>query len=240
MAGHSKFSNIKHRKAKQDAAKSKVFTRVSREIAVAVKEGGKDPEMNARLRNAIDSAREVNMPNANIERSIKRALGDDGGIMEEITYEGYGPKGVAVIVKAITDNRNRTATNVRSAFTKGAGNLGTTGCVSFMFDTRGQIMIEKEDTLDEDELMLLVIEAGALDFNVEEEGYEILTEVQDFIKVRDVIKEAGIEMLLSEITEIPQTFVTLEEEADIKSMDKLLDLLDDEDDVQHVYHNWEE
>ena len=184
MAGHSKFSNIKHKKAKNDAAKGKLFTKLGRELAVAVKEGGSDPEMNNRLKDAIAKAKSNNMPNDTIERNIKRAAGDVGNVnYEPITYEGYGPNGTAIIVDALTDNRNRTASNVRSAFTKGNGNVGTTGCVSFMFDKVGQILVEKEDVdMTADDLMLIALDAGAEDFNEEEEGYEILTQAEDLSK----------------------------------------------------------
>ena len=242
MAGHSKFSNIKHKKAKNDAARGKLFTKLGRELAVAVKEGGSDPEMNNRLKDAIAKAKSNNMPNDTIERSIKRAAGDVGNVnYEPITYEGYGPNGTAIIVDALTDNRNRTASNVRSAFTKGNGNVGTTGCVSFMFDRVGQILVEKEDVdMSADDLMLIALDAGAEDFNEEEEGYEILTQVEDLSKVRESLEQDKIPMVKSEITMLPQNYVKLTDEEDIKNMERILDLLDEDDDVQEVYHNWED
>jgi YebC/PmpR family DNA-binding regulatory protein len=250
MAGHSKFANIRHRKEKNDAVRGRVFTRLGREIAVAVKFGGPDPNSNGRLKDAIAKAKSENMPNDTIDRSIKKAAGDLNAVnYEPITYEGYGPKGVAVIVKVLTDNRNRAAANVRNAFTKGGGNMGQSGCVSFMFDEKGLIMVEKDSTKDqdqgqdqdknlEDELMLLAIEAGAEDFIVQEEGYEILTSPESFSQVREAIEAEGISMMSAEVTMLPQTTASLEDAEDLKKMTKLLDLLDDEDDVQSVYHNW--
>ena len=241
MAGHSKFANIRHKKEKNDAIKGKIFTIIGREIAVAVKAGGPDPASNSKLKDAIAKAKSNNMPNDTIERSIKKAVGDlDGVNYEAIVYEGYGPKGVAVIVETLTDNKNRTAANVRSAFTKGNGNMGTTGCVSFMFDEKGQIMVEKADDIDTDELMMLALDAGALDFNEEEEGYEILTTVEDFSAVREAIENANINIADAGINMIPQTYTVLTDAEDIKKMNKLLDLLDNDDDVKNVYHNWEE
>jgi len=241
MSGHSKFANIKHKKEKADAKKGKIFTKIGREIAVAVKEGGPDPANNAKLRDVIAKAKSNNMPNDTIERSIKKAAGDVSGVSyEPITYEGYGPSGVAVIVEVLTDNKNRTAANVRHAFSKGGGNLGTTGCVSFMFDKKGQIIIERSDDIDEDELMMLALDAGAEDFNVEEEGYEVLTAPEDFSAVREALEKAGIKMASAEVAMIPQTTTTLTDEQDIKKMRILLDLLEDDDDVQEVYHNWDE
>ncbi|NLK97844.1 YebC/PmpR family DNA-binding transcriptional regulator [Defluviitalea saccharophila] len=241
MSGHSKFANIKHKKEKADAKKGKIFTKLGREIAVAVKEGGSDPANNAKLRDVIAKAKSNNMPNDTIERSIKKAAGDVSGVSyESITYEGYGPSGVAVIVEVLTDNKNRTAANVRHAFTKGGGNMGTTGCVSFMFDKKGQIIIERSDDIDEDELMMLALDAGAEDFNAEEEGYEVLTAPEDFSAVREAIEKAGVKMASAEIAMIPQTTTTLTNEQDIKKMRTLLDILEDDDDVQEVYHNWDE
>ncbi|MBR6401391.1 MAG: YebC/PmpR family DNA-binding transcriptional regulator [Firmicutes bacterium] len=241
MSGHSKFANIKHKKEKNDAAKGKIFTVIGRELAVAVKAGGADPASNSRLRDAIAKAKANNMPNDTIERSIKKAAGDlDGVNYENITYEGYGPKGVAVIVEVLTDNKNRSAANVRSAFTKGGGNMGTSGCVSFMFDEKGQIMIEKDDDIDGDELEMIAIEAGAEDIIVEDEGYEIITAPEDFSAVREAIEAAGIPMAEAEITMIPQTYTELTDPDDIKKMNRLLDLLDEDDDVKNVYHSWDE
>lgn len=241
MAGHSKFANIKHKKEKNDAIKGKIFTIIGREIAVAVKAGGADPTSNSRLRDAIAKAKSNNMPNDTIERSIKKAAGNiDGVSYETIVYEGYGPKGVAIIVETLTDNKNRTAANVRSAFTKGSGNMGTTGCVSFMFDKKGQIMVEKSDSIDSDELMMIALDAGALDFNEEEEGYEIITCPEDFSAVREAISQANILIADAEVNMIPQTYTSLTDEDDVKKMVKLLDLLDADDDVKNVYHNWEQ
>lgn len=242
MSGHNKFSNIKHKKEKNDAAKGKVFTRLGREIAVAVKEGGADPNNNGKLRDIIAKAKAQNMPNDTIDRSIKKAAGDgDATNYEAVTYEGYGPKGIAIIVETLTDNRNRTASNVRNAFTKGGGNVGTTGCVSFMFDKKGQILIDKEEYEGEaDDLMMLALDAGAEDFNEEEDSFEILTAPDDFSAVREALEAAGIPMAEADVTMIPQTWVELTDEQDIKMMNRTLDLLDDDDDVQNVYHNWDE
>lgn len=239
MAGHSKFANIRHAKAKNDSARARIFTRLGREIAVSVKMGGASPESNGRLRDAIAKAKSENMPNDTIERSIKKAAGDiDAVNYEAVTYEGYGPKGVAVIVKVLTDNRNRTAANVRNAFTKGGGNMGTSGCVSFLFDQKGIIMVEKEAcTMCEEDLMMLALDAEAEDFMVQDEGYEIVTLPSSFSKVRETLEAANIQMASAELMMIPQTTTNLEESEDIKKMQKLLDLLDDEDDVQEFYHN---
>lgn len=242
MSGHSKFANIKHKKEKNDAAKGKVFTVIGRELAVAVKEGGPDPANNSKLRDVIAKAKANNMPNDTIDRGIKKAAGDAGSVNYELlTYEGYGPNGVAIIVDALTDNKNRTAANVRSAFTKGNGNVGTQGSVSFMFDKKGQIIIGKEDCeMDPDELMMMALDAGAEDFAEEEDSFEIITAPEDFSQVREILEKAGIEMLEADVTMIPQTWVELTAEEDIKRMNRLLDLLDADDDVQAVYHNWDE
>ena len=243
MSGHSKFANIKHKKEKNDAAKGKIFTKIGREIAVAVKEGGgADPANNSRLRDVIAKAKVNNMPTDNIERSIKKAAGDmDANNYERVVYEGYGPNGTAIIVEALTDNKNRTASNVRSAFTKGNGNIGTPGCVSFMFDKKGQILIDREEfEMDADELMMLALDAGAEDFAEEEDSFEIITDPDSFSEVREKLEEAGIPMMEASVTMIPQTYVELTDETDIKNIQKTLDLLDDDDDVQEVYHNWEE
>lgn len=243
MSGHSKFANIKHKKEKNDAAKGKIFTKIGRELAVAVKEGGgPDPANNSRLRDVIAKAKANNMPNDNIDRSIKKAAGEGSADnYEHITYEGYGPNGTAIIVKALTDNKNRTASNVRNAFTKGSGNVGTPGCVSFMFDEKGQIIIAKEDCdMDSDELMMLALDAGAEDFVEEEDSYEVLTVPEDFSEVRLKLEEAGIPMANAEVTMIPQTWVELIDEQDLKNIQKTLDLLEEDDDVQEVYHNWDE
>ena len=242
MSGHSKFANIKHKKEKNDAAKGKVFTIIGREIAVAVKEGGPDPNNNSRLRDVIAKAKANNMPNDTIDRGIKRAAGDANAVnYEHITYEGYGPSGIAIIVEALTDNKNRTASNVRNAFTKGNGSLGTSGCVSYMFDQKGQIIIDREECdMDADDLMMMALDAGAEDFSEEEDSFEILTSPDDFSKVRETLEKEGIPMAEAEITMIPQNYVTLSDENDIKFLNRTLDLLDEDDDVQAVYHNWDE
>ncbi|HCT65441.1 MAG TPA: YebC/PmpR family DNA-binding transcriptional regulator [Lachnospiraceae bacterium] len=242
MSGHSKFANIKHKKERNDAAKGKIFTMLGREIAVAVKAGGADPTNNGKLRDIIAKAKSNNMPNDTIDRSIKKAAGADDGVnYEVVVYEGYGPNGVAVIVEALTDNRNRAAANVRNAFTKGGGNMGTSGCVSFMFDEKGLIVIDKEEVdMDEDELMMTALDAGAEDFGVEEDSYEISTLPDDFSVVREALEKAGIHMVSAEVTMIPQTYTELTNDEDVKKMNKLLDLLDEDDDVQNVYHNWDE
>ena len=225
MSGHSKFANIKHKKEKNDAAKGKIFTKLGRELAVAVKEGGgPDPANNSRLRDVIAKAKANNMPNDTIDRNIKKAAGEGSGDnYEHITYEGYGPNGTAIIVKTLTDNKNRTASNVRNAFTKGSGNVGTPGCVSFMFDEKGQIIVAKEDCdMDADELMMMALDFGAEDFSEEEESFEILTAPEDFSEVRLKLEEAGIVMADAEVTMIPQTYVELTSEEDIKNIQKTL------------------
>jgi YebC/PmpR family DNA-binding regulatory protein len=241
LAGHSKFANIKHKKEKADAARGKIFTRLGREIAVAVKSGGAIPDSNSKLKDIIAKAKANNMPNDTIDRAIKKAAGDLGAVnYERVVYEGYGPNGIAVIVEVLTDNRNRAAANVRNAFTKGGGNMGTTGCVSFMFDEKGVIMVEADDDINEDELMLMSVDAGASDFNTVDGGYEILTTPDDFSHVRTELEKAGIKMASAEISLIPQNYTSLKEPDDLKKMNKLLDLLDDEDDVQNVWHSWDE
>lgn len=242
MSGHSKFANIKHKKEKNDAAKGKIFTIIGRELAVAVKEGGPDPANNFKLAKVIEKAKANNMPNDTIERGIKRASGELGNVnYEYLTYEGYGPNGIAIIVKTLTDNKNRTAGNVRSAFTKGQGSIGTTGCVSFMFDERGQIIIDKEECeMEADELMMIALDAGAEDFNEEEDSFEVLTDPEALDDVKAALTEAGIAMVSAEVTMIPQNYVTLTDETAIKNLQKTLDLLEDDDDVESVYHNWDE
>ena len=242
MSGHSKFANIKHKKEKNDAAKGKIFTILGREIAVAVKEGGPDPNNNFKLAQVIAKAKSNNMPNDTIERGIKKAAGDVGNVnYEYVTYEGYGPNGIAIIVDALTDNKNRTAANVRSAFTKGNGNIGTPGCVSFMFDKKGQIIIDKEEyEADADELMMTALAAGAEDFSEEEDSYEILTDPDELENVKKALEDAGIPLASAEVTMIPQNYVDLTDETAIKNLQKTLDLLDEDDDVQAVYHNWNE
>lgn len=242
MSGHSKFANIKHKKEKNDAAKGKIFTIIGRELAVAVKEGGPDPANNSRLRDVIAKAKANNMPNDTIDRGIKKAAGDANAVnYESVTYEGYGPNGVAIIVEGLTDNKNRTAANVRNAFTKGGGNVGTTGCVSFMFDKKGQIIVTKEECgMEADDLMMIALDAGAEDFSEEGEGFVILTDPDDFSRVREALEEQKIPMAEAGVTRIPQTWTELTSEEDIKKMNKILDLLDEEDDVREVYHNWDE
>lgn len=243
MSGHSKFANIKHKKEKNDAAKGKIFTKLGRELAVAVKEGGgPDPDNNSRLRDVIAKAKSNNMPNDTIDRNIKKAAGEGtADNYEHITYEGYGPGGTAIIVKTLTDNKNRTASNVKNAFTKGSGNVGTPGCVSFMFDEKGQILVDKEECDTEaDELMMIALDSGAEDFLENEDSYEILTSPEDFSAVRLRLEESGIAMADAEVTMVPQTYVELSNEEDIKNIQKTLDLLDEDDDVQDVYHNWDE
>jgi YebC/PmpR family DNA-binding regulatory protein len=247
MSGHSKFANIKHKKEKNDAAKGKIFTIIGREIAVAVKEGGPDPANNGKLRDVIAKAKANNMPNDTIDRGIKKAAGDANSVnYESVTYEGYGPSGTAIIVKALTDNKNRTASNVRNAFTKGSGSVGTQGCVSYMFDEKGQIILSKEELEDQDidqtadDLMMLALDSGAEDFSEEEDSYEIVTAPEDFSVVREAVEAAGIPMASAQVTMLPQTYVTLTDENDIKQLQRTLDLLDEDDDVQDVYHNWDE
>ena len=242
MSGHSKFANIKHKKEKNDAKKGKIFTVIGREIAVAVKEGGPDPDNNSRLRDVIAKAKANNMPNDTIERGIKKAAGDADSVnYEQITYEGYGPSGVAIIVDTLTDNKNRTASNVRNAFTKGNGNVGTPGCVSYMFEKKGQIIISKEECeMDADDLMMITLDAGAEDFNEEEDCFEVLTSPDDFEAVRSALEAENIPMAEAEVTMIPQNYVELSADEDITNINRILDLLDDDDDVQQVYHNWDE
>ena len=242
MSGHSKFANIKHKKEKNDAAKGKIFTIIGREIAVAVKEGGPDPANNYKLAQIIAKAKANNMPNDTIDIGIKKAAGDGNSVnYEKVTYEGYGPNGIAIIVDALTDNKNRTAANVRSAFTKGNGSIGTQGCVSFMFDTKGQIIIDKEECdMGADDLMMIALDAGAEDFAEEEDSFEVLTAPDDFDAVFKALEENKIPMASAEVTMIPQNYVTLTDENAIKSLNKTLDLLDEDDDVQAVYHNWDE
>lgn len=242
MSGHSKFANIKHKKEKNDAAKGKIFTIIGREIAVAVKEGGPDPNNNFKLAQVIAKAKANNVPNDTIERGIKKASGEAGGAdYKYVTYEGYGPNGIAIIVDALTDNTNRTAANVRSAFTKGQGNVGTPGCVSFMFDKKGQIIIDREEyDTDPDELMMLALDAGAEDFSEEEDSFEILTDPDAFADVVKALEAEKIPLASAEVTMIPQNYVSLTDENAIKCLQRTLDLLEEDDDVQAVYHNWDE
>ena len=240
MSGHSKWSNIKHKKEKTDAQKAKVFTKIGKEITIAVKESGPDPVSNSKLRDLIQKAKANNVPNDNIERTIKKAMGSDNANFEAITYEGYGPSGVAVIVETTTDNRNRTVGNVRSYFTKYHGNLGNSGCVSFMFDDKGVIIINNEDgDIDEDALMEASLEAGAADFMADEDIFEIYTEPDDLYAVQESLEAVGYTLLSVEKTKIASNYVTLEGEDDIKFMGLLIEKLEDDDDVMNVYHNWE-
>ena len=240
MSGHSKWNNIKNRKGKQDAVRGKIFTKMAKYIAVAAREGGGDPEMNAKLRDAIAKAKAANMPNDNVDRAIKKGCGELGNaVFDEITYEGYGPGGVAVIVTALTDNKNRTAADVRHAFDKNGGNLGTNGCVGFMFSKSGRIMVEKSDDIDEEELMMTALDAGAEDMETSEEGYEIITAPEDFASVMTALESVGVEIASGEVAMIPSTYTKLVPE-DVKRMEKMLGMFDDNDDVQEVWHNWDE
>ena len=241
MSGHSKWNNIKNKKAKTDAAKGKVFTKIGKEIAICVREGGGDPNTNGKLRDLIAKAKANNVPNDNIDRAIKKALGADAVQYEEIVYEGYGPCGVAVIVETATDSRNRTASDVRHFFDKYGGNLGATGCVSYMFDDKGVIILlrEENEKADEDALMEAALEAGAEDFSSDEETFEITTEPDDVYAVKEALEAQGYVIESAEATKIPQTYVTLTDEEAIKNMNALIEHLEDSDDVSEFYHNWE-
>lgn len=241
MSGHSKWNNIKNKKEKTDAQKGKVFTKIGKEIQICVRDGGGDPNTNGKLRDLIAKAKANNVPNDNIERAIKKALGADSIQYEEIIYEGYGPSGVAVIVETATDSRNRTASDVRHFFDKYGGNLGASGCVSYMFDDKGVIILLKEDNegVDEDVLMEAALEAGAEDFSSDDETYEITTEPDDLYAVREALEKLGYKVESAEEDKIPQNYVTLENEDDIKNMNLLIEHLEDSDDVQEIYHNWE-
>lgn len=241
MAGHSKWSNIKHRKAAQDAKRGQAFTKVARQIVMAVKEGGPDPETNFRLRLAIDRARQINMPNDNIERAINRGVGNtDGDNFEEIIYEGYGPHGVAIMMQVLTDNRNRTAGEVRHVLSKAGGNLGESGCVSWMFEQKGLIAIEQNTAspVDEDELMMQALEAGAEDIQLEEDVFKILTAPNDFNQVKQALEAEGYQFLVAEVSMVPKNTISISEEAG-EQIEKLIDTLEDLDDVQEVYTNYE-
>ncbi len=240
MSGHSKWSNIKHKKEKSDAQRAKVFTKIGKEIAIAIKAGGPDPTSNSKLRDLIAKAKSNNVPNDNIDRIIKKASGETDVEYEELYYEGYGPSGVAVIVYTTTDNRNRTASEMRHYFDKFGGNLGQSGCVSYMFEDKGHIIIVDEDKkIDEDELMEAALDAGAEDFQGEDGIYDIYTDVNDLSAVREALEAKGYTMESAEKDKIPSTYVTLSDEDDIRKMNLLLEHLDDNDDVQDVYHNWE-
>ena len=240
MSGHSKWKNIMHKKEKTDAQKAKVFTKIGKEMAIAIREGGPDPVSNSKLRDLIQKAKANNVPNDNIDRVIKKFSGDNNIAYDEITYEGYGPCGVAVIVQATTDNRNRTAAEVRHYFDKFGGNLGQNGCVSYLFEDKGVIVIERTAGIDEDKLMECALEAGAEDFGGEDECFEIYTVPSDLYAVKEALEAAGYAIVSAETDKIPSNYVTLENEDDIKHMQLLLDNLEDNDDVSEVYHNWEE
>lgn len=239
MSGHSKWNNIKHKKEKTDAQKAKVFTKIGKEISIAVREGGPDPAVNSKLRDLIAKAKSSNVPNDNIDRIIKKASGGDAVAYEEIIYEGYGPSGVAVIVETATDNRNRTASDMRHYFDKYGGNLGQSGCVGYLFEDKGVIVVLRDDGIDEDELMEASLEAGAADFSADEEAFEIYTEPSDLEAVREALEGAGYRIESAEKDKIPSVYVTLESEDDIKNMNLLLEHLEDSDDVSEIYHNWE-
>ena len=239
MSGHSKWNNIKRKKEKTDAQKAKIFTKIGKEMAVAVKAGGPDPRNNARLAALIQKAKANNVPNENIERTIKKASASDGANYEEIAYEGYGPGGVAIIVETTTDNRNRTAGNVRAGFNKYKGNLGSTGCVSYLFEDKGEIVILKDKAIDEDALMECALEAGASDFSAEDEYYQIYTEADDVYAVQEALTAAGYNVESAEATKVPSNYVELTSEEDLKFMNLLLEYLEEDEDVVEIYHNWE-
>ena len=241
MSGHSKWNNIKHKKEKSDAAKAKVFTKIGKEMAIAIRAGGPDPSVNGKLRDLIAKAKASNVPNDNIERVIRKFSGANDVVYEEINYEGYGPAGVAVIVKTATDNRNRTAGNVRSYFSKYGGNLGQNGCVSFLFEEKGVIVIVDEDgELEEDRLMETALEAGASDYSSEDGIYEIITEPDDLSAVSEALSAAGYTLSSAEISMVPTTYAKLTSDEDKKRMELLLEKLEDDDDVSDVYHNWDD
>ncbi len=241
MSGHSKWATIKRKKGAIDAQRGKIFTKLGRELAVAVKEGGSDPASNSKLRDAIAKAKSNNMPNDTIQRSIKKAAGETGGNdYIEMVYEGYGPSGVAVMVETLSDNKNRTAGDLRHYFDKYGGNLGQNGCVSFMFDRKGVIVVEKADSIDEDTIMMDALDCGADDMTSEEECYEITTSPENFSSTREALEEKGYTFAQAEISYIPQTLTQLTNEDDVKNMRKLIEMLEDNDDVQNVYHSWDE
>lgn len=241
MSGHSKWATIKRKKGAIDAQRGKIFTKIGRELAVAVKEGGSDPANNSKLRDAIAKAKSNNMPNDTIQRSIKKAAGETGGNdYVEMVYEGYGPSGVAVMVETLSDNKNRTAGDLRHYFDKYGGNLGQSGCVSFMFDRKGVIVVEKADGIDEDTIMMDALDCGADDMTSEEECYEITTSPENFSTTREALEEKGYSFAQAEISYIPQTLTQLTNEDDVKNMRKLIEMLEDNDDVQNVYHSWDE
>ena len=240
MSGHSKWANIKHKKGKADAARGKIFTKIGREIAIAVRDGGSDPATNGKLRDIIAKAKSNNMPNDNIKRSIMKAAGELGSVnYEEIQYEGYAPGGMAVIVSTVTDNRNRTASDIRHIFDKNGGSLGTNGCVSYMFDNVGMIVLERKPGMDEDEVMMAALDAGASDIQALDDSFEVTTEVSEFSNVRENLENAGFSFLSAELTMIPQNTNEITDPETLQKIQKMLDMLDDLDDVQDVYHNGE-
>ena len=239
MSGHSKWKNIMHKKEKTDAQRAKVFTKIGKEMAIAIKEGGPDPVSNSKLRDLIQKAKANNVPNDNIDRVIKKFSGNNDIVYEEVNYEGYGPSGVAVIVRAATDNRNRTGGNVRHYFDKFGGNLGQNGCVSYLFEDKGIIIISRESGADEDELMEAALEAGASDFSADEDCFEITTEVSDLSMIKQDLEAKGYQIESAELDKIPSNYVTLEDEDSIKHMTLLLEYLEEDEDVQDVFHNWE-
>lgn len=238
MSGHSKWNNIKHKKEKTDAQRAKVFTKIGKEIAMAVKAGGADPNSNSKLRDLIAKAKSLNVPNDNIDRVIKKAASSDAEDYESIFYEGYGPSGIAVIVECATDNRNRTSADLRHYFDKFGGNLGTTGCVAYLFSDKGIILIDAEG-VDEDAIMEAALEAGAEDIGLEEDAFEVLTPVNDLYAVKDALEAAGYTILSTEEAKIPSSYINLTDEEAVIKMNKLIDALDDNEDVQNYWHNWE-
>lgn len=240
MSGHSKWHNIQAKKGKADAQRGAIFTKIGREIAIAVREGGANPDSNGKLRDVIAKAKANNMPNDNIARSIKKASGELSNVVyEQITYEGYAPGGVAVIVDTISDNRNRTASDIRHCFAKYGGNMGTTGSVGFMFDERGVLVIERTPGMDEDEMMMMALDCGAEDVKVEEDVFEVLTQPNDFSSVREKLEQQGLSFLSADVQKIPQNTVAVSDPDTILKIQKMLDLLEESDDVQNVYHNAE-
>ena len=236
MSGHSKWKNIMHKKGKTDAQRAKVFTKIGREMQIAIKAGGADPAANSKLKDLIAKAKSNNVPNDNIDRAIKKAMGETDVVYEEITYEGYGPSGVAIIVEATTDNRNRTGSEMRHYFDKHGGNLGSTGCVSYMFADKGVIVVESEG-IDEDKLMEDALEVGAVDFTSDDEVFEIFTDPMELSQIRDDLEKRGYSFASAEVEKIPSMYVKLEDEDDLTKFGKLMDMLEDNDDVQNVWHN---
>ncbi len=240
MSGHSKWANIKHKKDAADKVRGKAFSRLGKEIMVAAKMGGADPNANPKLRSALAAAKAVNMPNVNIDRAIKKGMGELGDVtFEEIVYEGYAAGGVAVIVECLTDNRNRTVADVRHYFDKYGGNLGTSGSVSWQFTQKGVLVIDGED-LDEETVMMQALDAGAADFDASDGVFEVYTEPDDFDAVKDALAAQGLEFMEAQVEMVPQTYIKLTDEDDIKNMTKMLELMDDNDDIQNVWHNWDQ